>query len=75
MPRQLTEREQRFVEAYLVSRNASRAARDAGHSPARARSCLGVRCVTSRRPLYVAGSASISRSLQQRASWIAMRRV
>jgi phage terminase small subunit len=30
MPRKLTERQQRFVEAYLVSRNATQAARDAG---------------------------------------------
>jgi phage terminase small subunit len=33
MPRKLTERQQRFVEAYLVSRNATQAARDAGYSP------------------------------------------
>jgi phage terminase small subunit len=33
MPRPLTERQQRFVEAYLVSRNATQAARDAGYSP------------------------------------------
>ena len=33
MPRQLTERQRRFVEAYLVCRNASQAARDAGYSP------------------------------------------
>ena len=33
MSRKLTERQQRFVEAYLVSRNATQAARDAGYSP------------------------------------------
>ena len=33
MPRKLTERQRRFVEAYLVSRNATQAARDAGYSP------------------------------------------
>ncbi|HEY1736225.1 MAG TPA: terminase small subunit [Methylovirgula sp.] len=38
MPRKLTERQQRFVEAYLVTRNASQAARDAGYSPDNARS-------------------------------------
>ena len=36
MPRPLTERQRRFVDAYLVSRNAAQAARDAGYSPARA---------------------------------------
>ena len=36
MPRSLTERQRRFVDAYLVSRNAAQAARDAGYSPARA---------------------------------------
>jgi phage terminase small subunit len=32
MPRKLTERQQRFVEAYLLTRNAAQAARDAGYS-------------------------------------------
>jgi phage terminase small subunit len=36
MPRSLTERQRRFVDAYLVSKNASRAACEAGYSPARA---------------------------------------
>jgi phage terminase small subunit len=36
MPRSLTARQQSFVDAYLVSRNAKQAARDAGYSPARA---------------------------------------
>lgn len=36
MPRSLTERQRRFVDAYLVSRNAAQAAREAGYSPARA---------------------------------------
>ena len=36
MPRELTERQRRFVDAYLLSRNARQAARDAGYSPARA---------------------------------------
>jgi phage terminase small subunit len=36
MPRKLTERQRRFVDAYLVSKNASRAACEAGYSPARA---------------------------------------
>jgi phage terminase small subunit len=38
MPRKLTERQQHFVEAYLVSRNATQAARDAGYAPDSARS-------------------------------------
>jgi phage terminase small subunit len=33
MPRKLTERQRRFVDAYLVSRNAKQAALDAGYSP------------------------------------------
>jgi len=37
MPRSLTERQRRFVEAYLASRNASQAARDAGYAWPRAR--------------------------------------
>ena len=37
MPRSLTERQRRFVEAYLVSRNATQAALAAGYSPERAR--------------------------------------
>lgn len=32
MPRSLTPRQQRFIEAYLVTRNATQAARDAGYS-------------------------------------------
>ena len=36
MPRKLTERQRRFVDAYLVSKNASRAACEAGYSPGRA---------------------------------------
>jgi phage terminase small subunit len=36
MPRSLTARQRRFVDAYLVSRNAAQAARDAGYSPERA---------------------------------------
>ena len=40
MPRPLTLRRQRFVDAYLVTRNATQAARDAGYSPERAR-CTG----------------------------------
>ncbi|HEX3971322.1 MAG TPA: terminase small subunit [Stellaceae bacterium] len=40
MPRSLTARQQRFVDAYLVSRNATQAAREAGYSPERAR-CTG----------------------------------
>jgi phage terminase small subunit len=40
MPRSLTERQRRFVEAYLVSRNATQAALAAGYSPERAR-CTG----------------------------------
>ena len=35
MSRSLTERQRRFVDAYLVSRNAAQAARDAGYSPKR----------------------------------------
>jgi len=33
MPRKLTERQRRFVDAYLVTRNAKQAALDAGYSP------------------------------------------
>ena len=36
MPRSLTERQRRFVDAYVVSRNASQAAQDAGYTPPRA---------------------------------------
>ncbi|HEY3917526.1 MAG TPA: terminase small subunit [Stellaceae bacterium] len=36
-PRPLTPRQQRFVDSYLVSRNAAQAAGDAGYSPAGAR--------------------------------------
>ena len=35
MPRKLTERQRRFIEAYLVTRNAKRAALDVGYSPRR----------------------------------------